>query len=238
MTKAIDPFEEFLRKKKVEILEQKYRGQKRPEEEAPAPAATHPDEDPETEARLKEEMDDFFQSGQSAGAKLFNQAQTISDDKVDEIKDALDDVFEDDAAGPEVVDEDGDAGDTFVNFFKQVQEEFDEDDLPASDSAMALALEDQVVVEESEPEPVPPAALRAAAHEIGTPDAVEEVEDVPGGVEEGRLDLTEILRMGESEEDLRKQVEVLSRLVAKLVERSRIPESDIIEALIRAGVEF
>ena len=35
-----------------------------------------------------------------------------------------------------------------------------------------------------------------------------------------------------------RRIEVLCRLVAKLVERTELPESEIVEALIKSGVEF
>ena len=65
MSKAIDPFEEFLRKKKVKMLEEKFRRERAAEEDAAV--------DEEEDARLREEMDDFFESGQNAGAELFSK---------------------------------------------------------------------------------------------------------------------------------------------------------------------
>src|SRR5262245_13258280 len=104
MAKAIDPFEEYLRKKKVELLERKYRD---PAEGADAsserPGSIPPDEDPAVDARLREEAEDFLQSGQSAGVQAFHQASDISEEKVEDIKDALDDVFEEDAPVPQTV---------------------------------------------------------------------------------------------------------------------------------------
>ena len=82
MSKAIDPFEEFLRKKKVKMLEEKFRRDRAAEEEAA-------EGEDEGDTRLQEEMDDFFESGQTAGAELFSKAKDLSDEKVDEIKDAL-----------------------------------------------------------------------------------------------------------------------------------------------------
>ena len=98
MGKAIDPFEEYLRKKKVELLERKYRD---PSADGSSsnlrPVGIPPDEDPEVDARLREEAQDFVQSGQSAGVQAFQHAQDIGDEEVEELKDALDDVFEQDA---------------------------------------------------------------------------------------------------------------------------------------------
>ncbi len=86
MSRAIDPFEEFLRKKKVKMLEEKFR-----RDRAAAEGAAEDEE--EGDARLQEEMDDFFESGQNAGAELFGKVKDLSHEKVDEIKDALEDVF-------------------------------------------------------------------------------------------------------------------------------------------------
>jgi hypothetical protein len=89
MTKAIDPFEEYLRKKKVELLEKKYRDPA--DEAAPSaerPGGIPPDEDPEIDARLREEAKDFLQSGQSAAVQAYQSARDISEEKVEDIKDA------------------------------------------------------------------------------------------------------------------------------------------------------
>ena len=138
MGKAIDPFEEYLRKKKVELLEKKYRDPAadgaKPSSERPG--SIPPDEDPEVDARLREEAVDFLQSGQSAGVQAFESASSISPEKVEDLKDALDDVFEQDVPVPQTVNENDDAGDTFVSFFKQVQEEYDEK--PVCDNVACL----------------------------------------------------------------------------------------------------
>jgi len=235
MTKAIDPFEEYLRKKKVELLERKYRDGDASQTPLPRPSGPPTDEDPDVEARLREEMDDFFQSGQSAGVQAFQQAQDIGEDKVEEIKDALDDVFENDVPAPQTVDENDDAGDTFVSFFKQVQEEYDE--TPVCDDVSCLPMEDG-----SPPPPPPakeevaPAELRGAAVEIAFDDTEhEEALPEPG---DRRLDLEEILVEGARKQDLEKRVDVLCRLLAKVVKRSGLPESEIIEALIKGGLDF
>jgi hypothetical protein len=231
MGKAIDPFEEYLRKKKVEKLERKYRDA--PEEGKPPAAArppgVPPDEDPQIAAKLREEMEDFLQSGKSAAVQAFQNAQHISDDKVDEIKDALEGVFEDDAPAPQTVDRNDDAGDTFVSFFKQVQEEYDErevcDDvscLPPDDSPLGSTHEADL--------------LRGASVEIAYDE--DEGADAPPDASDRRLDLEAILVEGARKQDLAKRFDVLCRLVVKLCERTGLPESDIIEACIKGGLEF
>ncbi|MHC4668514.1 MAG: hypothetical protein ACYTFD_08915 [Planctomycetota bacterium] len=235
MTKAID------RKKKVEMLEKKYRDQREePDEEdlpLPAPGSEPEDEEsPATEARLKEEMDDFFQSGQSAGAQLFNKVSDLSGEKVDEIKDALEDVFDKEVAtpNPEQVTDDT----TFVNFFKEVQGQFDEP--PGPGEAAAPVVEERPVPPAPVPraEPPPEAGdLEATAVEVSTPEPV--AEQTSGGLGDSRLNLLEILLTeDEDEAETQRRIEVLCRIVARLVERVNLPESEIIEALIKSGVEF
>jgi hypothetical protein len=235
MGKAIDPFEEYLRKKKVELLERKYRDNE-PDAApaAPRPPGVPPDEDPEVAARLHEEMEDFLQSGQSAGAEAFQTAQGISDDKVDEIKDALEGVFEDDGPAPQTVDENDDAGDTFVSFFKQVQEEYDE--TPVCDDVSCLPPDDAPFGGGNDADIVIPSDLQGASVEI----AYEEEEEVAPAhdASDRRLDLEAILVEGAKKQDLAKRFDVLCRLVVKLCERTGLPESDIIEACIKGGLEF
>jgi len=219
MSKAIDPFEEFLRKKKDEKLEQQYRGQKDGAPNAPDAEFEEPAEpqvtvasndDPVQEARVKEEMAEFFESGQAAGAEAFKEATTMSDDKVGEIKDALDDVFESDTPKPQTEQK----GDTFVGFFKQVQEEFDGDgprpdttftppvEPEAAAASMPLELEPEPEAEAEaaaepvaetpppaplpEPDPAPPMTdLEAAAYEVSS----EEEVAAPAPRADGRLSL-------------------------------------------------
>ncbi|MCK6460571.1 MAG: hypothetical protein L6Q95_11845 [Planctomycetes bacterium] len=237
MSKAIDPFEEYLRKKKVELLERKYRD---PSADGSAsslrPVGIPPDEDPEVDARLREEAEDFLQSGQSAGVQAFQSAQDIGQDEVEEIKDALDDVFEQDAPVPQTVDENDDAGDTFVNFFKQVQEEYDEK--PVCDNVACLPPEPgtQEIAAGTDIDVMMPADLRGAAVEVALD---EEPAEFPGhDASDTRLDLEAILVDGAKRQDLAKRVDVLCRLVAKLCDRHGLPESEIIEALIKGGLEF
>jgi hypothetical protein len=52
------------------------------------------------------------------------------------------------------------------------------------------------------------------------------------------LAIADVLTPPQEGEDLRQRVDLLSRLVVKLVERSKLPESEIIEVLIKSGVEF
>jgi len=256
MAKAIDPFEEYLRKKKVEMLEHQYRSHKdrtSTTEEEPSPPAPSND-DPEVEARLKEEVDDFFQDSQSAAAELFSKAASMSDDKVEEIKEALDDVFEEEAPKPETAE---DEGGTFVDFFRQVQEEF-----PGRGRKRADPAGEVVPTVESGPElasPAPPAAapppapavapapppvprtpelpdLEAMAAEVSTDDL--DLDSGAGLHDADRLSLAEILLAQPGAVDLERKVEVLCRLVAKIAERVNLPEGELIEALIKAGVEF
>lgn len=240
MTKAIDPFEEYLRKKKVELLERKYRdpaeGGATAAPSAERPGGIPPDEDPEVDARLREEAVDFLQSGQSAGMEAFQQARGISDDKVEDIKDALDDVFEEDVPVPQTVDENDDAGDTFVSFFKQVQQEYDEP--PVCDNVSCLPPDPGTAA----PDPgmdldvMMPAELRGAAVEVALDEGEPGLMDAEAS--DTRLDLEAILVDGARKQELGKRVDVLCRLVAKLCDRFGLPESEIIEALIKGGLEF
>jgi len=256
MSKAIDPFEEFLRKKKVKMLEEKFRRERAAEEEAA-------EGEEEGDTRLQEEMDDFFESGQTAGAELFSKAKDLSDEKVDEIKDALEDVFEKEVATPQT--EEVPADEPFVHFFKKVQTDFD-DEPPASP---AVQEPPPPAVEEPPPPPAKkPAAKKPAAKKRATKPAVKEKKpapppvaatpveapsresiaveissheplDEPGPERAGRLNLVDMLLAGNDESDeLGRRIEVLCRLVAKLVERTELPESEIVEALIKSGVEF
>ncbi|HEX5136891.1 MAG TPA: hypothetical protein VFY93_07970 [Planctomycetota bacterium] len=237
MGKAIDPFEEYLRKKKVELLERKYR---EPSADGSSsslrPVGIPPDEDPEVDARLREEAKDFLQSGQSAGMQAFQNAQDIGEDEVLEIKDALDDVFEQDVPVPQTVDQSDDAGDTFVNFFKQVQEEYDE--RPVCDNVACLPPDpgSQEVAPGADIDVMMPADLRGAAVEVAFDEADPELPE--RGTSDTRLDLEAILVDGAQRQDLAKRVDVLCRIVAKLCERFGLPESEIIEALIKGGLEF
>jgi len=282
MTRAIDPFEEFLRKKKVEMLEQRYRGDPpRPpagsggaaggtgigigapatadEEEALVIA----DDDPEAEARLRVEMDDFFLASQSAGAQLYTKVDTgISNDKVDEIRDALDDVFEEDAPAPQTEDN----NDTFVNFFRQVQERYEDEIGPASAAPAAPAdVRVRATVPPAAPEPKidgrsahAPTGSPLSAAAAATVAAADPAPETAGGAmdalaelareeaevtrprarSKSRLDLSEILAGPVSDADARQRIDLLCRIVAKLVERVGLPENEIIEVLIKSGVEF
>jgi hypothetical protein len=234
MSKAIDPFEEYLRKKKVELLERKYRDPA--EGDTARPAGIPPDEDPELAARLRQEAEDFLQSGQSAGLQAFQNAQDIGEDEVLEIKDALDDVFEHDEPVPQTVDENDDAGDTFVSFFKQVQDEYEEK--PVCDNVSCLPPDPgtQEIAAGTDIDVMMPADLRGAAVEVALDEPEEMVEH--DASDDSRLDLEAILIDGAKKQDLAKRVDVLCRLVAKLCERFGLPESEIIEALIKGGLEF
>jgi len=251
MSKAIDPFEEFLRKKKVKMLEEKFRRDRAAEDEAA-------EGEEEGDTRLQEEMDDFFESGQTAGAELFSKVKDLSHEKVDEIKDALEDVFEKEVAAPQT--EEVPADEPFVHFFKKVQTDFDDEPAvpPAVEEPLPPAVE-----EPAPPAAKKPAAKKRAAKKPATKPAVKEKEPAPPSVEApsresiavevsshepldepsperaGRLNLVDMLLAGSEESDeLGRRIEVLCRLVAKLVERTDLPESEIVEALIKSGVEF
>ncbi|MDH3590368.1 MAG: hypothetical protein OER88_00705 [Planctomycetota bacterium] len=266
MSRAIDPFEEYLRKKKVELLEKQYRegsGKTRPaakEEEVPARVVAASPEEVEQDARVQEEMDDFFESGTQAGKEYFDQMRTIDNEKVEEIKDALEDVFEEDTARPQANDD----SETFVNFFQQVQTEFDGDgpppgalphspnasvsDAPAPTAPTAAPTAPAPSAPAAAPAPaparVPTQAPTVAAHPDIESTASEVSTDGPvptptHPAREGRINLAEILLADMNDaEDLGKRIEVLFRLVAKLVERANVPESEIIEVLIKSDVEF
>ena len=100
MTNTSAPFEEYLRKKKVELLETKFREQaaeqaaEGAEDDAVDDFVPPSTDDPVLEARVKDEAEDFFESGKDAGAELFSKADTrLGDSKVEEIRDELRDRF-------------------------------------------------------------------------------------------------------------------------------------------------
>ena len=266
MTRASDPFEEYLLKKKVEMMQSKFRPpDDDPETEDIDIDTVVSNEDPEVEARLKDEVDDFFTTGQTAAAELFNDVvPKISEDKVEEIRDALDDVFEDDTPKPETVAVD--QSETFVDFFNQVRTEYKGERpppaaAPPTESA-PLVLEDAPPPPPAPSAPVAPVAQPVERQRVRTalPDPTPEHPDIlittaeistddlglaapqppsnSGPRADTRLILGDILTPPPTEEELRRRVDVLSRLVAKLIERSNLPESEIIEVLIKAGVEF
>jgi hypothetical protein len=232
MTKANDPFEEYLRKKKVELLESKFRAEAEPSEEELDDAGdgvVASNDDPEVEARLAQEASDFISTGQSAAAELFTKVGSgLSDEKVEEIRDALEEVFEEDAPSPQVED----SSEAFVSFFRQVHDSF----TPGRPHETVGVEPIPETMLPADSEPPHPADISAAAAEVST-DA-EEPEDPTASRTETRLDLAEILAPPGEDEDLRERVDLLSRLVAKLVARVKLPESEIIEVLIKSGVEF
>ncbi len=224
MTKAVDPFEEYLRKKKVEQLEQLYRGGAvdvsaeetgDPEGEESVIAQ----EDPEVSRRLKEEMEEFFDAGGSAGADYFSKVGTgISEDKVEEIRDAPEEVFQ----APEPAPANEPVTEAFVDFFRSVETQYERSGtLPPIPSEAS-----PVLVPPTRFTPVPQDPEPLAAAEATAPE------------KSGALDLGELLGAPADAQQLPQRVNLLCRLVAKLVERARIPESEIIEVLIKSGVEF
>ena len=246
MTKGNDPFEEFLRKKKVEMLEEQYRkeGKPRPDEDEDASSDgpwTPPlprDEDPEREEKLEQEMNEFFEEGGLGGAELFERAQEIDEERVDEIKDALDDVFESAPAEPTDATADGE---TFVDFFKQVQSDFDAEAEEAVQPEEGEAFEDEPLTAdfpvpgEEEDESV---MLDSPLELESNPPAFPAVDADDSPPSASGLAIADILTPPQEGEDLRQRVDLLSRLLVKLVERSKLPESEIIEVLIKSGVEF
>ncbi len=244
MTKADDPFEEYLRKKKVELLETKFRKEAAEqaadevEDDAADDFVPPNTDDPELEARVKDEAEDFFESGKDAGAELFSKADTrLGDSKVEEIRDALEDVFEDDAALHETEEHDEHA---FVDFFRQVRSEYDGPGSPTDGPVQPeVEVEAHVEAEAHEEEPAAVADVSdivAAAAEVSTAELV--AVEVPPDPVDARLSLDDMLPPVTNEAEMLQRIEVLGRLVAKLVERAKLPENEIIEVLIRAGVEF
>jgi len=268
MTAAKDPFEEFLRKKKVEMLEKQYRhegddARKDDDESFEDEWASHaPRSEKERDQRVEQEMNEFFDEGGRGGAELFERAKEIDEERVEEIKDALDDVFEEPKGRPE----DADDNETFVDFFKQVQTDFEaearETVQPAPDVEGHGPFEDEPQTADF---PLPGEEDGDATDEIlGTPlelespafpevEAAEDSEEEPADAiaEDGPADeaatteldargmvLAEILTPPKEGEDLRQRVDLLSRIVVKLVERAKVPESELIEVLIKSGVEF
>ena len=237
MTRATDPFEDFLRKKKVEMLEEQYRKEGTPAgtgsdeeafEDGWAPPPTK-DDDPDRDEKLDQEMNEFFEEGGTAGADLFERAQEIDEDRVDDLQDALEDVFVE--ADPEP--EDATDNETFVDFFKQVQSDFEPDVPEPAQPDEGEPFEDEPLTADF---PVPGEEDGAEPLELeSSPPKFPEVASTPSG---SGLVIAEILAPPQEGEDLRQRIDLLSRLVAKLVERSKLPESEIIEVLIKSGVEF
>lgn len=225
-TGAIDPFEEFLRKKKVEKLEEKYRQ----ERTGDAPAEDEivvVEEDPGQDEKLREEMDEFLRTGQEAGAEYFSKMKSnISADQVEEIKDALEEVFEEElVATPQT---EGGEDDTFVQFFQQVQDEF----IAEPQAPAAPTPEEEVAGEIVQ-------ARDDAAPEVSTPGSEAVLPKGRRPSDDPGLDLAGILSApAKDERQTAQRVDLLCRLVAKLVERLGIPEGEIIEVLIKSGVEF
>jgi hypothetical protein len=289
MSAAKDPFEEFLRKKKVEMLEKQYRPDE-PSEASEEQSEAFEDDwsqatpsEEEHEQKLAQEMSEFFDEGGRGGAEIFERAREIDDERVEEIKDALEDVFEE----PKGVPEDASDNETFVDFFKQVQTDFDaearevvqppddeeepgafeedepqtaefplpgeegaEGDLETDDSILGPPLEleaetaravDEVVEEiAGSPAPAPTVVIREPEGTGGSDESDDpgDPDDSEVGRDATSLVLSEILTPPQEGEDLRQRVDLLSRLIVKLVERAKIPESELVEVLIKSGVEF
>ncbi|MGQ0613576.1 MAG: hypothetical protein ACT4PV_07570 [Planctomycetaceae bacterium] len=224
MTKAVDPFEEYLRKKKVEQLQQRYRAggvdvQAEEGGDAAGEELVLAQEDPEVTQRLKEEMEEFFDAGGSAGANYFSKVGTgISEDKVEEIRDALEEVFE--APGPAPANEP--VTEAFVDFFRGVETQYERGGtLPPLPSEAPPMVIPEILITPMPQKPAPSSGAQA-----------------PAAAKSGALDLGELLGAPADAQQLPQRVNLLCRLVAKLVERAGIPESEIIEVLIKSGVEF
>jgi len=243
MSNATDPFEEYLRKKKVELLETKFRDDSDhgadPEDEDFRPPSN---DDPEVEAKLMEEVDDFFSTTKNAGAQHFSEAGTgLPEEQVEEIRDALEDVFEEDAPKPRAEEDDQ----TFVDFFKQVRDEYSPGqpvEEPVEEQIEATARE---IVAEAAPVAAPvadpephPTELGTHVGEVSTDEYVAVEVNEERVTDDSRLDLSDILTPLTDEADLLQRVELLGRLVGKLIERLKMPENEIIEVLIKSGVEF
>lgn len=219
VTKAVDPFEEFLRKKKVEQLQQKLMEGADPAASPSDEALVLSEEDPAVAERVKEEMEEFFDAGGNAGAELFSKVGSdISGEKVEEIRDALEEVFQAPPPAPAQTR----PNEAFVDFFKSIQESFEANaplapEEPAAETAAPepapLVLENDASPARPEPRPDPDRKTHA-------------------------LDLAEILSKPTEPQQLAQRVDLVCRLIAKLVERAQIPESEIIEVLIKSGVEF
>ena len=278
MTRSVDPFEEFLRKKKVEMLEQQIRKDGRAPSAEPAGAETfdddwsprQDDESPERSERLNEEMNQLFTEGASDGAELFERAANIDEERVDKIKDALEDVFVESSDETQV---DEGAEDTFKDFFKEVQTNFvPEAAEPAPEAEIAHEIAHEVAMdaetgefEEEEPltaEFPPPDEVGALPAAEGTPLEIEpeplaivpevaeaadlaeasvaalsEYEDADDVLEQP-LSVAEMLQPVLASGDQAQRIEVLTRLVIKLVERANLPENEVVEVLIKSGVSF
>lgn len=268
MSKAIDPFEEYLRRKKVETARDKYK-KSSAEAEAKAPSSTQEtpvrsQEDPEVEARLQEEVKELFEAGGTAAAALFSEAGSdLSEEKVEEIRDAIEDVFEAPKPTPQK-----DAGETFLQFFREVEQKFDS---PADELRLAGEVEIEVTDEAgatsgadggseageivSPPAPAAPPAGGPATAFARPPGAsvppidgpsssqlpvdLQIEEDSAAAQSASRISLMELLGAPpQGETQLRQRVDLLCRIVAKLLERSDLDDGEIIEVLIKSGIEF
>lgn len=224
MGKSIDPFEEYLRKKKAELLQQKLRVEPEPPPPPVSPEVPSND-DPAVAQKLREEAEDFFEEGGQGAAALFSDVgEDLSDDKVDEIKDAIEEVFEEAPPKPKK-----ESGKSFVQFFQEVESKYEG---PGSIAGAEIAVEVEGL---GEAEVASEVALPNEVPEISSED---ETATIPEGTA-GRLSLAEILgRPPANDAERAKRLELLCRLVTRLVERAGIPESDILEALIKSGIEF
>ncbi len=241
MTHPVDPFEEYLRKKKVEMLEKKMQEKGRIEVDDDEPLVIA-EEDPAVEARLQEEMEEFFDAGGSAGADFFSKVDgDINDEKVEEIRDRLEEVFEEGTPRPRKEEE----GETFVEFFREVQKSYKEKG--SAKGPLSGADQDGVVtplppelapVEVMETDPEVPSEPPRKAKAIDTDALAAEIQDTDDDDDPHDLNLIEVLTNPEEGEDLTKRVEVLSRLLTKLVEKSGMSQSEILEVLIKSGIEF
>ncbi|MHC4932617.1 MAG: hypothetical protein ACYTGV_10565, partial [Planctomycetota bacterium] len=205
-------------------------------------------EDPEVEAQVQEEVEDFFQSNPGADPEIFSAVDPgIDEEKVEEIREALDDVFEEDLPPAQTESEDQ----AFVSFFKQVEDDYSKRGKPAAPKVESVPVtvappepsEPQAAVAAPDPTVIPPSPdateVLAASDDIGST-AAEVQSEEPPQVEraESLLSLADCLNAPEGEAELRQRVELLCRLVGKLVERTKLPENEIIEVLIKSGIEF
>ena len=242
MTHPVDPFEEYLRKKKVEMLEKRMKLEGRTVDDDDDEPLLLAEEDPAVTARLQEEMEEFFDAGGSAGAQYFSKVGSdLNEEKVEEIRDRLEEVFEEGTPRPRKEEE----GETFVEFFREVQKSYKEKG--SAKGPLSGADQDGVVtplppelapVEVMETDPEIPSEPPRKAKAIDTDALAAEIQDTDDDDDPHDLNLIEVLTNPAEGEDLTKRVEVLSRLLTKLVEKSGMSQSEILEVLIKSGIEF
>jgi hypothetical protein len=103
-------------------------------------------------------------------------------------------------------------------------------------------VETGLTVEPTRQDPVPSVEPVSAVSDLAA--TANEVEADPFGVEDEerpgprRINLAEILLSDIGGTRVEQRIEVVCRLVARLVEKANLPESEVIEALIKSDIEF